>query len=64
LKQSDIPFKYKIKSLGDSCECCKALEDKEFDLKDAVIGVNYPPFNNCTCDVCRCFASHNINENN
>lgn len=52
---------YKIVTLDNAtCEHCKAFEGKIFDIKDAVPGVNYPPFKDCKCEFCRCYASHDI----
>jgi len=44
--------KYKIDTCGDSrvCAACEVQEGKEYPVKDAVLGVNAPPF----CDECRC----------
>lgn len=57
-----ITFVYTIRTMDDNavCEHCAALEGKRFNITDAVIGVNYPPFKNCKCDYCRCFASSHI----
>lgn len=59
--------RYTIKTLNDDkvCPHCKSLENKVFDLKKAVIGVNYPPFKDCTCEQsCRCYAEHDLKYNN
>jgi len=51
LKDSDYK-QYKVDTSGDSrvCDACKAQDGKVYNIKDAVIGVNAPPF----CDECRC----------
>gem|GEM_PF-2422942 len=44
--------KYEVSTCGDSrvCAACRAQEGKKYYVKDAVIGVNAPPF----CEECRC----------
>lgn len=37
-----------------TCPYCKQFEDKIMDIKKAKIGVNYPPFDNCQSEYCRC----------
>ena len=53
---------YYIRSCKDSAVCkeCRKLDGKKFNIKDAVIGKTYPPFNHCKGEFCRCFASHDI----
>lgn len=49
---------YVIKSMKDGrvCKHCKKLEGKKYLYKNAVIGVNYPPFDHCENEYCRCIA--------
>lgn len=51
---------YKIATLNDehTCPYCKSFENKVLDLNNAVVGINYPPFNKCQNKFCRCFATH------
>ena len=44
--------KYKVDTCGDSrvCSACEAQDGKEYNVKDAVVGKNAPPF----CEECRC----------
>ena len=44
--------KYRVSTCGDQrvCHECKKHDNKVYKVKDAVIGVNAPPF----CDNCRC----------
>nr|DAP38565.1 MAG TPA: hypothetical protein [Caudoviricetes sp.] len=51
--------KYTIRTMNDErvCDHCRNIEGIEFDVDDAIIGVNYPPFDGCTCGYCRCYAS-------
>lgn len=62
LKKAPVKWIYTIRTMKDGtvCEHCKALEGKTFSIKDAVPGVNYPPFKDCKCEFCRCYASHDI----
>lgn len=62
LKNSSIKWVYTFKTTNDLavCDHCKALEGKTFNIEDAIVGVNYPPLKGCTCDFCRCYASHDI----
>ena len=62
LKNSSIRWVYTFKTANDSavCDCCKTLEGKTFNIEDAIVGVNYPPLKGCTCDFCRCYASHDV----
>lgn len=55
---SGLTMFYEIKSVKDGCVCehCKELEGSKFLYADAVIGVNYPPFDCCTGEYCRCMA--------
>lgn len=50
---------YEICSMEDEsvCKQCAALNGKHLPTENAVIGVNYPPFVNCSSDFCRCFAA-------
>lgn len=58
-KVSRKPLTYSISSMKDEhcCSFCRELEGKRFRVKDAVIGENYPPFNSCKNEFCRCYAS-------
>lgn len=58
----DYMSHYTIQSMQDSrtCPYCKRLQDKLLNIADAVIGVNYPPFDHCTDEYCRCFVSLDI----
>lgn len=49
---------YRICSMGDEsvCDCCNAFNGKLLPVNKAVIGVNYPPFTNCSSEYCRCFV--------
>ncbi len=62
MKKTPIPYVYTIRSCGDEAVCkhCKKMYGKKFNIKDAVVGINYPPFKDCTCDFCRCYASHDL----
>lgn len=62
LEGSTLKYMYTIESCKDEqvCEYCEQFQLKEFDVKEAVIGENYPPFNKCTCNYCRCFAVFNL----
>lgn len=62
LKKSPVKWIYTIRTMKDGavCEHCRELEGKTFSSKDAVPGVNYPPFKDCKCEFCRCYASHDI----
>ena len=65
-ENEQIKYIYTIKTAKDNsvCSYCNSLQDKTFDLADAIIGVNYPPFNSCTCEHCRCYATHKIKIDN
>lgn len=54
--------KYTIRTMNDErvCDHCRTVEGVEFDVDDAIIGVNYPPFDGCTCGYCRCYASFEL----
>ena len=43
---------YVVSTSGDGrvCAACKKHDNKKYDVNDAVVGKNYPPF----CDECRC----------
>ena len=55
---SSLRCRYTIKALNDEhvCEHCKSLNGHSFEYKDAVIGITYPPFNECKSEFCRCLA--------
>lgn len=55
--------KYTIHTMKDerTCKVCKKREGKSFPVSKAEFGVNYPPFDDCTCEYCRCYASISIN---
>ncbi|MBQ2915234.1 MAG: hypothetical protein IJE51_00435 [Clostridia bacterium] len=61
-KGSDLVYTYTIRSCKDErvCSACSDMEGKSFNSLDAAIGYNYPPFDKCNCEVCRCFASFDI----
>lgn len=50
---------YAIKCMNDEkmCQYCQAQSDKVYSYKEAILGVTFPPFNDCTNDFCRCYAS-------
>lgn len=54
-----IPFFYTVKTAADEqvCPICREYEGKKFDVLEAIPGINYPPFDGCTCGHCRCYAS-------
>lgn len=64
IKKSPVKFNYiyTIRTMQDGavCEHCKSLEGKTFSIKEAIPGENYPPFKNCKCEFCRCYASLDI----
>lgn len=47
---------YSILTMNDehTCDVCSSLEGHSFDPQEAIVGKNFPPFDNCTCDFCRC----------
>lgn len=49
---------YIIRSCDDEgcCDYCNQQEGMRYNVLDAVIGKNYPPFDDCTCEYCRCFV--------
>lgn len=49
---------YEICDMKDkrACKYCKSFRKKKLLYSEAVIGVNYPPFNDCQNEVCRCSA--------
>lgn len=51
--------KYVIHTMKDErvCKVCKKREGKTFLASKAELGVNFPPFDDCTCECCRCYAS-------
>lgn len=53
---------YRIYSMNDekTCSCCTDFNGKLLPINKAVIGVNYPPFINCSSEYCRCFAGSEI----
>lgn len=59
MRNSAMSVKYTIRTMNDErvCDHCRNIEGIEFDVDDAIIGVNYPPFDGCTCGYCRCYAS-------
>ena len=61
-KGSDLVYTYTIRTCKDErvCSACSDMEGKSFNALDAVIGYNYPPFDKCSCEFCRCFASFDI----
>ena len=61
-KGSNLIYTYTIRTCKDNrvCPACSAMEGKSYNALEAVIGYNYPPFDKCTCDFCRCFASFDI----
>ncbi len=56
---SYLTYTYTIETMEDqrTCAHCQYMKGKIFNLKDAQIGINYPPFYGCKSDFCRCFAS-------
>ena len=43
---------YTFLALGDACDVCKALDDKHFNVKDMMPGLNAPPMHpNCRCSI-------------
>lgn len=43
---------YTFLALGDACDVCKALDDKHFNVKDMMPGLNAPPCHpNCRCSI-------------
>ncbi len=55
---SFLTYTYTIQTMGDqrTCTHCQYMQGKMFNLRDAQIGVNYPPFYDCKSDFCRCFV--------
>ena len=55
---SGLMLYYEIKSMKDGavCEHCKEFHGEKFLFETAIVGVNYPPFNCCKSDRCRCAA--------
>ena len=55
---SGLTMYYEIKSAKDGavCECCKEMEGQKFMFENAILGVNYPPFDCCKNGKCRCMA--------
>ena len=58
-----ISYEYTIRTANDErvCDFCKSMDGKKFIISDAVVGKNYPPFDNCKCEFCRCSARVKIN---
>lgn len=56
---SGCRYVYTIRSMGDErcCGFCKMMEGHTFEVSEAMFGINYPPFQKCTCSYCRCFVS-------
>lgn len=54
--------KYTIYTMKDerTCKVCKKREGKSFPVSKAELGVSFPPFDDCTCEYCRCYASISI----
>lgn len=43
---------YTFLALGDACDVCKALDDRHFNVKDMMPGLNAPPMHpNCRCSI-------------
>lgn len=53
---------YSILTMNDerTCDVCSSLEGHSFDPQEAIVGKNFPPFDNCTCDFCRCTTTFQI----
>lgn len=62
IKDSGMKYVYRIHTSDDAsvCEFCRSIKDKEFDFLEAKIGINYPPFNSCKSEFCRCRASASL----
>lgn len=62
LEGSGLKYIYTIRTCNDekTCPICSGYEGVDTDILDARIGENYPPFNACKCEVCRCFAELNL----
>ena len=62
LKPLGIDYVYTVRTAQDDsvCPACKSQEGITRNVFEAVLGKNYPPFDECTCDCCRCFAIHDI----
>lgn len=58
MRHGSFKYEYTIKTCNDEkvCESCQILSNKSFNVEKAIIGVNFPPLNACTCDYCRCLA--------
>lgn len=58
-----ISYEYTIQTTNDErvCDFCKSMDGKKIIISDVVVGKNYPPFDNCKCDFCRCSARAKIN---
>lgn len=61
---NDLVYTYTINTCIDErcCNNCAKREGLHYKVIDAVIGKNYPPFDDCTCDFCRCFAAFDLIE--
>lgn len=62
--KSSFTVEYTIQTMKDEkvCAYCQSMNGKVFSPDKAIIGVNYPPFDKCTCDFCRCWAFHELVE--
>ena len=62
LKPLGIDYVYTVRTAQDDsvCPVCKSQEGITRNVFEAVLGKNYPPFDECNCDFCRCRASHDI----
>lgn len=54
-KYSDYKY-YEISASSHSCDYCKKRSGKRLLISKAQVGVNYPPFYNCSCKFCHCIA--------
>lgn len=59
LKNSGMKYAYRIHTIDDECVCkfCQSMKGFEFNYLDAELGVNYPPFDKCESEFCRCRVS-------
>lgn len=62
---SKISYNYTIRTAKDEkvCQSCSSIEGKKIHITEAIVGKNYPPFDNCKCEFCRCSVSVKININ-
>lgn len=58
-KLNEYETVYTIKCMNDEkmCQFCQAQSKKVYSYKDAILGITFPPFNDCVNDFCRCSAS-------